>query len=292
MLGRALSGFANAEGGVLVIGMKTAQMQSSTVDVASALAPSADAELVRNRIAGMVPEILDPELPGIAVYFIAEPSAGGFVVVDVPRSETRPHMSMKDHRYYRRDSQSTHIMAHREIRDLVLSINQASPTVETEVSCGKFEGWCLDIEVKIYLTNPSNVPLFAPFMSIRIPNRAANFNQPLRFNSKQSRNYRTVFADRTILMHRGDEEWICTATYRVYFGVSPDTLISASTAVKLLRDDGAGSIIISGDRSNSPVSDGIYPIELLIGGENATPTAYTIEFSKSELMDIAMRCLT
>jgi hypothetical protein len=101
-LGAAVSGFANATGGVLVLGVSTEKHQG--LDRAKELAPIANASSVAARARSYLNECVAPVVEGIKVRAAADDNGSGLILVGVPRGQARPHMSTAPdhHTYYRR----------------------------------------------------------------------------------------------------------------------------------------------------------------------------------------------
>lgn len=74
MLAKAVCGFTNSDGGVLVIGMQTKQLSPGDPDVITAVSPVADASYLRSRILTLVGMLVEPPIVGIDTREIPETS--------------------------------------------------------------------------------------------------------------------------------------------------------------------------------------------------------------------------
>jgi predicted HTH transcriptional regulator len=94
VLGKALSGFANSAGGVLVLGLD-ARRGEDGVDAAADLRPFQQLKLLETLITQAISDLLQPKQSTIRVASIPSYTASdtGYVVIDIPRSERRPHRS-------------------------------------------------------------------------------------------------------------------------------------------------------------------------------------------------------
>src|SRR5579864_9443112 len=72
ILAKALSGFSNADGGILVIGVEARSANKGDPDVIQTLKPVADAVGVKSRIENLVGNLIEPPLPGIRVAEVLE----------------------------------------------------------------------------------------------------------------------------------------------------------------------------------------------------------------------------
>jgi hypothetical protein len=139
-LGRALSGFSNAEGGILLVGIVT--KKSDGLDVADKTAPIAKLGALTNRIMSILPDLLSPQHEAIEVLALPEKGKRdrGYLCINVSPSEGRPHMSIKHHQYFRRTSDGTRVMEHGEIRDLFFAPREARLELRSRVVTSSKDG--------------------------------------------------------------------------------------------------------------------------------------------------------
>jgi predicted HTH transcriptional regulator len=112
-LAKAVCGLANAEGGTLIIRVESQNVEG--IDVATGLRPISHVRRVRNRLVSALADFLSPQHQRISELVIVDPAhadAGGYIILHVAESDRRPHMSVPDHRYYRRGSQGTRTLEH------------------------------------------------------------------------------------------------------------------------------------------------------------------------------------
>jgi hypothetical protein len=167
-IAKALSGFSNAEDGILIIGIETAT--ENNLDIAANLRPIVDLNSYYNRVLSYVHDAISPQSTGIRVEAIRSSKQGdiGYIAVLVPASDLRPHMSNAEHRYFRRGSDGTRTMEHGEVRDLMLAARQGRlelrPLFESSGSGG---GDIFLVKVFLALENIGRVPVSAPFINIQ-----------------------------------------------------------------------------------------------------------------------------
>lgn len=118
-LGEALSGFANATGGLLVIGIRTERPHG--VDRAAELKMINNASAVAERYRAYMSDCVSPKIENLRVASIASPTGEGAIIVDVPRGNARPHMSMAPahQRHYRRVADSFVPILHYEAEEMM-----------------------------------------------------------------------------------------------------------------------------------------------------------------------------
>jgi hypothetical protein len=100
--GKAISGFGNAEGGVVVWGVDCSKAKDGA-DVASMKMPLQDAAAFASRLEGAVSRCTIPPHSGVRSVAITRPTAAdGFVISIVPKSNHAPHQSVSGLQYYMR----------------------------------------------------------------------------------------------------------------------------------------------------------------------------------------------
>ena len=86
---KSVSGFANADGGVLVFGVATEKATNSP-DRASKLKPITDADMLRVRLLDSVLNTTQPPVEGLQIEHIPGASGNGYVKCIIPASVARP----------------------------------------------------------------------------------------------------------------------------------------------------------------------------------------------------------
>lgn len=115
-LARALSGFANSAGGVLIWGVE-ARKNDQGIDCAVAAPGVPQPPVLLTRLNRLTGEALEPVLSGIEHRIIGDNPV--FVVTFVPESQSSPHMArLGEDRYYKRSGDSFYMMEHFDIADM------------------------------------------------------------------------------------------------------------------------------------------------------------------------------
>lgn len=119
VLAKAVCGLTNAEGGVVLVGMKARPMQKDEPDLVESAAPVADTSAVKSRILDLVGQLVEPRIEGVQAIEVNEPtgSKSGFVVVFAPASEGPPRRSRKDWKFYQRIGSGTFPMEYFQIEE-------------------------------------------------------------------------------------------------------------------------------------------------------------------------------
>lgn len=115
---KAVSGFANASGGVIIWGVN-ARKNAEGVDCAVGLQEIPRLPLLLSRLNALTGEAVDPLVDGIQHRVIEAGAAAGFAVTVIPESDTGPHMAkLGVDRYYKRSGDSFYKMEHYDIADM------------------------------------------------------------------------------------------------------------------------------------------------------------------------------
>lgn len=125
-LAAAVCAFANAIGGVLVIGVDC-RKNAAGEDCAGDLVPIAEIGKALTTSTQAIADSLQSRHSGIRVESIPSIDKPGFgyLVIDIPASDLRPHRSQVDAKYYKRTGASNYVMEHYEVVDAIRSA--ASP---------------------------------------------------------------------------------------------------------------------------------------------------------------------
>jgi hypothetical protein len=167
---KALSGFANTEGGVLIWGIKARRTQDVIVDRASALALAPDCASLRARLKDRLPFLTDPPVRGVEAIEYPVFEKSGFVLCYVPRSSFKPHRAETHKRFYIRitdDFKEPSVtwlrrMFEPELRpDLRVSaeISGVAPAYKVGPRC----------RVQLFIRNDGVATAVDPFVIIRTP---------------------------------------------------------------------------------------------------------------------------
>jgi len=120
ILAKAFSGFANADGGVVLVGMATDPAQKYDPDVITGERPVTNAIALKARIEALVGELVVPLLGGVRLAAVPNQtgSNAGFVLVHVPPTDGFPVQSRKDAHFYMRSASGTYRMEYFQIADM------------------------------------------------------------------------------------------------------------------------------------------------------------------------------
>lgn len=160
-LARALSGFANSSGGVIVWGVE-ARKNSDGVDAAVGLKEIRNIAVLLTRLNELSGDGVDPTVPGVLHRIIKTSSENGFAVSLIPESLTGPHMGkLGEDRYYKRSGDSFYKMEHFDIADMFSRRRKPKLTVTFRVvSKGR------EASIVIGLRNEGRATARSPYLAL------------------------------------------------------------------------------------------------------------------------------
>lgn len=222
VLGKALSGFANSAGGILVLGVD-ARRGKDGIDAATAPAPFSDIRLVESLVNQACSDLLQPKHSAIRVASIptaADPSAG-YIIVDIPRSERRPHRSEASgqKQYFKRTTGSTFIMEHYDVEDAFRRSTSPEMELRLELAGGMRRGAFLELEVllKLHLVNTGESSAKHPSIRIRTPQgiiAGTRYGGATRDTIRDG-SFMIIPSDANFVVHPGERRLLETLSLRV-----------------------------------------------------------------------------
>jgi hypothetical protein len=117
-LAKALSAFANMEGGIIVVGVTCRPAPSRDLpDTAQAIEPIDSVAAFEKSVEDNIKQLTDPPIVGYQIKQITDgASPAGILLIYVPESTGRPHRSIIEDRYYARSNTRSDIMPHSQLR--------------------------------------------------------------------------------------------------------------------------------------------------------------------------------
>jgi hypothetical protein len=290
MIAKAICGFANAEGGLLIVGVETTKIDG--VDAAFKIRPTRDLNRVRGLVTAAIPELLSPQHNAISVHSITASSGSdeGYILIEIPPSDDRPHMSISEQRYFRRGSDGTRVLLHGEVRELMFATREGALEMKCGIRCGaSTNDLRFDIRLVLNIRNVGRVPVTAPYVQIEqpgwtIPSDLHAFNQ--RWST--GRRY-GIYGTRDSIVHLEDEIGLAelptgldfrrTGLHHLPFAVQTIAKGEMSHAFRMISWNQMTSEIL-------PQED--YPVSVSgsFGAENAQAQKFSLNIGKMDLFKL------
>ena len=116
-LAKAIAGFANADGGIVIWGIGT--IKSDEIDMASSLEPFADVNIIVGRFNRWTPDAASPVVEGVKHRVVEDEDGRGFICTFVPVSDAGPHMAkLGVNQYIKRCADRFLAMEHHDVADM------------------------------------------------------------------------------------------------------------------------------------------------------------------------------
>lgn len=177
-LGKALSGFANSEGGVLIWGL-VAERRDDT-DVICDAKPIGELDLFLAKLRERSIDQVNPPVPGVEFHAMKRNSNAdqGLVAMLIPQSSLAPHMCIakNDHRFYDRSGDRFLKMERYRVGDLFGRRPRPKVEIEVEWSAQSYlESGKKVIKVRLdfSLKVTGNAVVEHPALTLRFDNREA-----------------------------------------------------------------------------------------------------------------------
>ena len=137
-IAKSVSAMANGDGGILVFGVRTEQLDG--LDVASKLSPIQEIDRFSVQFEAQCATAISPPIEPLQTRAVGldDGSSSGYLICYIPQSLNRPHMAVSkgEHRFYRRSFEGNIHMTPSEIRDQILAVREAIIQPEVSLSGG------------------------------------------------------------------------------------------------------------------------------------------------------------
>ena len=128
---KEIAAFANAQGGMLLLGMKESKEKPPVAVEISELPRCAD---LADRISKMAGACVEPKIPQLEAFGVPTNGEDGVVIVRVGRSQKAPHRVEPTLECPVRRADRSEVMTMREIQDLTLNVSRDSERFEKGLS--------------------------------------------------------------------------------------------------------------------------------------------------------------
>lgn len=157
--GKALSGFANTSGGVLIFGLKANKRED--IDQIVGLSPIANIRQFEARLRELESRIVERVVPKVEYLRLETDANAGILAVFVPESDHLPHRSLINHKFYMRGGGTFYSLDLSIIEDLFY--RRRLPVLEL------FAKPTSQSQLVVYLRNLGPATAKFPYVAFQIP---------------------------------------------------------------------------------------------------------------------------
>ncbi|WP_342728883.1 ATP-binding protein [Bradyrhizobium sp. B097] len=289
LLARAVCGMANAEGGTIIVGIKSAKLDR--IDVASTKEPIGNCTRFRNLVVAALPDWLSSQHPGIEVFAVeGEPPPAGYVIVKVPASDDRPHMSNLHHQYFRRGSDGTRVLEHDEVRELMLGARHGALDIKLYARQTSRTGLAHRMDLILVLVNAGRVAVRAPYIKFDAGNGPTWRNATSSYEERRLISGYGVYSMPGVVVHVADENLVATLEYGISFSGPNGTGAQNIAHIQSNYDDLLFSVgrweTVRDAKPGTVLGGGGLKVAGIFGGENAPARKFDFARTKRELFDL------
>lgn len=172
---KALSGYANSGGGIIIWGIKTRKLNGR--DIATERKPIKNLTSFLNRLNQLEGSAVVPTIKGVVNRKIIEENDLGYVITFIPESDSAPHMAQfADKYYYKRNGDSFLICEHFDIIDIMS--RRKAPNLGFLIQyMGSVPNQGRDFnKFLISVKNDGNIIAKFPFLAIKVTPGISQYN--------------------------------------------------------------------------------------------------------------------
>lgn len=173
-LAKALSGFANTAGGVLIFGLQA--KKKDEVDEITAICPITDVKKFEARIRELESRVVERLVPNVEYKRIETGNGNGILAIHMPESNRLPHRSLMDHKFYMRAGGTFQPLDLNIIEDLFA--RRSAPDLELDAKA------ISDTDIVIYIKSTGKASAKSPFLAFAMPDLFSLTGYELDGNTK------------------------------------------------------------------------------------------------------------
>lgn len=168
-IGKALSAFSNSAGGLIIIGVDCRAVADGA-DIARALDPISNWKAALSAVNSAAGDLLQPKNDAVRVdgFGSADDDSAGYLVIDVPRSERRPHMCNMTKQYFKRSGSASYTMEHFDVEDAFR--RASSPDLALRTTLRRITprgGQQAQYQIEFWFENIGEATAFYPSLHLR-----------------------------------------------------------------------------------------------------------------------------
>jgi len=282
MIAKALCGFSNADGGVLILGVETTKVDG--LDVAKNLVPIENASRFASLLTAALPELLQPSNDQIQVQSIELCGTAGVVIARVHASTDRPYMSVPANQFFRRTFDSTRTLDRSEIRDLFNVTKDASVKLRARIVTGASTGdrfyW---LSLHLALENIGNAVAISPYLTVPTSSRFRNV-EPVSVRRTLG-GARIFFTAPDTMIHLADEFSLASMPLGFRLLNTHDSVHDIMANIRATKN--AGYFKLTEGSSSHEAQPFVIPNEIVhFGAANAQRKSEAFSLSADALLDL------
>ena len=211
-LAKALSGFSNTAGGIVIWGVSTTKHSHSGLDVLSQIEPLGNVRQFEKQITSAIPTLTTPSVINFQTKILRRRSSDtrGVVVVHIPKSYGDPCQSNQDNLFYFRSGDEFSIAPYEMVKRLFSATDSPdlSPLFDTDFVNHQDDG---SFEIPILIQNNSSAVGENIYVSVIIENAddcERISASGMSYTPSTTPGKRAYMKDISHVLHRGLNLWV------------------------------------------------------------------------------------
>ena len=228
-LAKALSGFANSDGGLIIWGVDARPADQGT-DRAQELVPIAPLSQFLSKLNDLTGQYVAPVVDGVqhrAIPVPGEPDKGFAITLD-PASDSTPHRAEAGvGRYYKRSGSSFYPMEHFDLEDMFGRRRRPRLVLDYALNMGGrlsgSRGWTVTVSIDLYLENKGRAIAQFPFIELAFSDatwmssvwRSKGWLGPARPRTRNDRSRVRFLGGSESVLHVGIKQFVGSVTNKI-----------------------------------------------------------------------------
>ncbi len=236
-MSQALSGFANSDGGVLILGLTAKSESRDEPDIIIRVKPFPRYETAASAVRALVGDAVMPIVSGVLVSSVPGATDGyGYVKILIPASDGGPHRAILkevgEREYWKRSVGSFYRMEHFDIADMLGRRRRPDLRVEWRPIAGKINGDDGELRLVLTLVNEGRGIARFPMLQVDLSKPLVMFEYGLDGNRRHGLEWRRLSVGSTSNRHA----FVGTEGHVVHPGVPFDVTVVTGVSIRRHAD--------------------------------------------------------